>query len=378
LLFALGFHPRFELPDGFALYRHLDLRVHGIGSVARRVAHEGHPHVLDDASFHEPRVERMAKVVKADIADARAADRGFPRGFDPLDRAASVGEYQAFRLFAAKPQEQCPQLPCERNLAGVPVWRFRPGDRNQIAVEIDMFHALRKEFVPPHPGVERRNRDVLQVRRGGCESLIFFPKAHHDPRLAPWFRQPDAGDGICGEEAFVHRPIQKVAKDFDVTVECGFGELLRFVTCGTELPDRRLGDGADGPLAEMRQEHFQTVEVIGTWRAVGEEPCRQVRKGHVGRANLVPPPVQLFPELALNRFRFAAVRGSCGLEMPDAIDRATTHSTAGNRVRRGGAPGQWIAPPLRTTGRLKQPKSKALLLLCAVKSVSEPRSLAHM
>jgi hypothetical protein len=35
---------------------------------------------------------------------------------------------------------------------------------------------------------------------------------------------------------------------------------------------------------------------------------------------LVPPPVQFFPEIALDRFRFPAVCGSCGFEVPDAID----------------------------------------------------------
>jgi hypothetical protein len=38
----------------------------------------------------------------------------------------------------------------------------------------------------------------------------------------------------------------------------------------------------------------------------------------------------------------------------EGLARATTHSTTGNRARRGDAPGRWIASPLRTTGRLKQ------------------------
>jgi hypothetical protein len=42
--------------------------------------------------------------------------------------------------------------------------------------------------------------------------------------------------------------------------------------------------------------------------------------------------------------------------------RATARSAARNRAGRRGASGRWTAPPLRTTGRLKQPHSKAPLL----------------
>jgi len=62
---AFGLDPGFELADGFTLHRQLDVRVEGIHIVARGVAHEGLPHVLQNAGFHEARVERVAKIVKS-------------------------------------------------------------------------------------------------------------------------------------------------------------------------------------------------------------------------------------------------------------------------------------------------------------------------
>ena len=97
---AFGLDPGFELPDGFALHRQLDMRVEGIHVVARGMAHEGLPHVLQNARFHEARVERVAKVMKARVANTRAADGCLPGGFDPVDRTAFEGEDEAFRLLA--------------------------------------------------------------------------------------------------------------------------------------------------------------------------------------------------------------------------------------------------------------------------------------
>ena len=39
------------------------------------------------------------------------------------------------------------------------------------------------------------------------------------------------------------------------------------------------------------------------------------------------------------------------------LARTTIHSAPGNGISRGGVPGRWTAPPLRTTGCLKEPES---------------------
>src|SRR5208337_2224701 len=78
LVLALSLDPGFELADSKALHRQLDMGVEGIHVFARRVAHEGLAHVGHHAGFHEPRVERVAKIVKPEVADARAADGCLP------------------------------------------------------------------------------------------------------------------------------------------------------------------------------------------------------------------------------------------------------------------------------------------------------------
>jgi len=74
--------------------------IEGIDFLARGVAHEGLPHVLHDARFHEPGVEGVAKIVKAEVADARLPDGCFPGSFDSVDRTAFESEYQPFGFMA--------------------------------------------------------------------------------------------------------------------------------------------------------------------------------------------------------------------------------------------------------------------------------------
>ena len=87
-MLAFGLDPSFELPDGIALHRQLDMGVEGVDFLARGVTHEGFPHVLHDARFHEPGVEGVAKIVKAGITDACSSDRRFPGCLDLVDRTA--------------------------------------------------------------------------------------------------------------------------------------------------------------------------------------------------------------------------------------------------------------------------------------------------
>ena len=53
-------------------------------------------------------------------------------------------------------------------------------------------------------------------------------------------------------------------------------------------------------------------------------------------------------------------RSRTHLSLGKDVPGATTHSAAGNRVNRGRASGRWTAPPLRTTGRLKERESTVL------------------
>ena len=73
MVVSLHIDPGFELPDGIALHRQLDMGIEGIHFLAGAVAHESLAHVLHDTRFHQARVERVAKIVKAEVADTGAA-----------------------------------------------------------------------------------------------------------------------------------------------------------------------------------------------------------------------------------------------------------------------------------------------------------------
>jgi hypothetical protein len=111
---GLGLHPGFEFPDSFALHGQLDMGVEGIDFLTRGVAHEGFPHVLHNARFHEPGVEGVAKIVKAEVTDACPADRRLPGGLDLVDGTAFEGENQPRKLNQSaadkKPREETAQI----------------------------------------------------------------------------------------------------------------------------------------------------------------------------------------------------------------------------------------------------------------------------
>ena len=90
--------PRFELPDRFALRRKLDVGIGRVDVFSTRMAHKRLANIRDDSGFHEPRVERMAEIMEAEIADARTADGGLPCGLWRPHRLAAVEEDQALRF----------------------------------------------------------------------------------------------------------------------------------------------------------------------------------------------------------------------------------------------------------------------------------------
>ncbi len=90
--------PEFQFSDCFPLGRKFDVGVDRIHVLATRMAHEGFPHFLHDAGFHEACVEGMAKIVETEVAEPGAADGCLPGGLDPTDWSTLVGEDQPFRL----------------------------------------------------------------------------------------------------------------------------------------------------------------------------------------------------------------------------------------------------------------------------------------
>ena len=97
-LFGLLFDPHFELPDGFALHRKLDVGINGVGVFTARMAHQCLADFLHDSGLHEPRVEGVPKIMETVVADASAADGRPPSGFDNADRLIFEGEDQSLGL----------------------------------------------------------------------------------------------------------------------------------------------------------------------------------------------------------------------------------------------------------------------------------------
>jgi hypothetical protein len=62
------------------------------------MTHERHADFLQDAGFHQARIERVAEVVKTDGAEIRVFERGLPRTLHDADWLAFVADDQAFGL----------------------------------------------------------------------------------------------------------------------------------------------------------------------------------------------------------------------------------------------------------------------------------------
>lgn len=71
---------------------------------ARRVAHERHANFLQDARFHQAGVERVAEIVKTDVAKLRVLERGCPRALHDANRLALIVDDQS-AVFAALKQK---------------------------------------------------------------------------------------------------------------------------------------------------------------------------------------------------------------------------------------------------------------------------------
>jgi len=101
-LLLLVFHPLLELSDGFALHGKLDVGVGRVNFRAWGMTHERHADFLQDAGFHQARIERVAEVVETDGAEIRVFERGLPRTLHDADWLAFVADDQSCGLAVLK------------------------------------------------------------------------------------------------------------------------------------------------------------------------------------------------------------------------------------------------------------------------------------
>src|ERR1039458_2149350 len=99
------------------------------------MAHERHADFLQDTGLHQARVEGVAEIMKADVADPGVFERGLPLALGDANWSALEAGDESFRLTDA--EERLRQPLGKRDLPGFALGRFRAGDEQQRAGEVD-------------------------------------------------------------------------------------------------------------------------------------------------------------------------------------------------------------------------------------------------
>src|SRR3989442_683179 len=107
-----------------------------------------------------------------------------------------------------------------------------------------------------------------------------------------------------------------------VTVDCCFREFSLLVPVFAVFASSGFGDVTDRDIREIREQHFQAVQVPGFSIAVREKPGGKLPKGEVRLElfQMMAAEIQFLLELLLNELRLPAIGRSSGLVVPDTID----------------------------------------------------------
>jgi hypothetical protein len=168
-MLRLGGHPCFEFPNCFSQCGQLDVGVTVVDVITDGMPHKHLADVLDHSALHQPAVEGVAQVVKAEIPDSRAADSGLPCGLDVAHWLAVACEEQA--LLLAFCEKELVNPVGEGNFSPFAAGGFRLGDGENSTVEIDMLPELVEQLAPPHTGIKRRDDELTEMWSGcGQES----------------------------------------------------------------------------------------------------------------------------------------------------------------------------------------------------------------
>src|ERR1044071_661286 len=192
--------------------------------------------------------------------------------------------------------------------------------------KIDVLPSLVKDLSPAHAGIESNNSDVAEMRRGSFEEELLFGKAQYRTLLPTLPLEADTCNRICGDEAFVHSPIEKMAEAFDISVHGCFRDGLCPVALHAVLPDHALRDADDLLVCKMRQEDLEPVTVPFLCAAAFQEPGGEFRKQHVGLelGALRVFEAQFFGVILVDLFGKAAVPGLGRPGVPSPVDPDVT------------------------------------------------------
>jgi hypothetical protein len=89
----------------------------------------------------------------------------------------------------------------------------------EVAVEVNVLPQLAQKFATAHSGIECCDGDGPEMRGTGSDELQFIRDGGHRTLFSAFPHHPNASDGISGNEAFVGRPEEQVANNFDVPAD---------------------------------------------------------------------------------------------------------------------------------------------------------------
>ena len=97
-MLSLIFDPSLKFPDGFTLYRQLNVCIGRVNFRTSGMAHERHAYFLHDAGLHKAGIKGMAEIMEADVTNLSVSENRFPRRLDDPDRLAAELNEEPFRL----------------------------------------------------------------------------------------------------------------------------------------------------------------------------------------------------------------------------------------------------------------------------------------
>ena len=329
----LAIKPGFELEDGFALLRQLDLcvTVVHIARPLRSMADDFPADFLKHSGKHHPRIRGMAQIVESEVPNPRPAQACSPGGLDVLERSIFEGEDPATILTNRK--KHVVEARRERNLTHLPFRRLRVGDVEDAIVEVDVLKELMKNLSPAHSGIESAEDDPLQVQRCGGEEFDLFGDRHYRALGSAFPLHAQPAQWIREQVAFLDTPVENAAQDTQIAVNGGGGNGLHFRFPFLDDHDRSLPflavfadsgfvDVCEWCFSEEWDEMFHTVERMRPPHAVRDEVRSELSESHL-RIQFRQPVtrfVQVVMELPFDGFGLAAIGCSGCLVVPDAID----------------------------------------------------------
>ena len=146
--------------------------VNGVDVFTAGMAHQRLADFLHDPCFHEPRIECVAKIMKAAVADARATSGSLPSGLDYADGLAFEREEQA--LLLAFSEKELVYAVGKGDFTPFATGSLRLAYKEQVAVEVDVFPPLIEELAPTHARINRRYNNDTEMGGRSSEQLLLL------------------------------------------------------------------------------------------------------------------------------------------------------------------------------------------------------------